>query len=209
MKRFNDEAVKMIGVRIRSARALSGFNQSDFCEKHGLSVGALKTWESGKFVPRVANLEELCRCLEKEGIFNATTSWFLKGEGPAPTHISATSIEPSLVKKNEEISNEIEVFTQNQIKNRNQVIITKILDDSMSPYYSNGDVIGGIEIEHFPSIKEMLHKPLLVEAKPNVFLVRWCFSDGGEIFFKSQNEALIYRVGTKKIGEILWHRYVK
>jgi transcriptional regulator with XRE-family HTH domain len=212
MKRFEDEAIKLVGVRIRSARALTGFSQSDFCEKHGLSVGALKTWETGKFAPRAANLAELCRCLEKEGIFNATTSWFLRGEGPAPTHVNGISVNSSRlfsVENNEDINEEIELFTKNQNKRKRQAIVIEIYDDSMAPYFSNGDIVGGIKIDQIPPMTEMANKPFLIEIKPNTYLVRWCFSDGNEMFFKAQNDALIYRVDTKKIGFILWHRYLK
>ncbi len=209
MKRFDGEEVKLIGMRLKSARALTGFSQSDFCEKYNLSVGAFKTWESGKFVPRLANLQELCSCLEKEGIFNATTSWFLRGEGPAPTHVKGNTIEKSsifLTKNDKDIQEEIELFTRNQQKQQKQIIISVVSDDLMSPYFSKGDIVGGVKFDKMSSISQITNKPCLIEIKENAYLLSWCFSDGTDIFFKYHNSDLMYRVETKRIGLILWHR---
>jgi transcriptional regulator with XRE-family HTH domain len=207
---YEEEEIKRIGMRIKSARALTGFSQSDFCEKYELSVGAFKTWESGKFAPRISNLEELCRCFKSEGVFNVTTSWFLKGEGPAPTHVIG---EGSAEQNKQESENpsyvyeEIELFKKNQQGQKRQVIVATILDDLMAPFFSCGDIVGGIRVilRNMPTL-EMCEKPFLIETKPNHFIVRWCFSDGKDLFFKSQNDSLLYRIDNHGLGRILWHR---
>lgn len=175
----DEEEIKRLSMRIKSARALTGLSQTEFCQKYSLSIGAYKTWESGKFAPRNSNLIELCRCLEQEGIFNATTEWFLKGIGPSPTHISSDINTKSEFKEYEEdILKEIALFKKNQSKKNQHAIIANISDDLMAPYFLNGDIIGGIKIDIMPSILELERRPFLVETRPDQYIVRWCFSDG-------------------------------
>jgi len=209
MKRYEEEDVKRIGMRIKSARALTGFNQSEFCEKYGISVGAFKTWESGKFAPRMSNLQDLCSCFEREGVFNVTTSWFLKGEGPAPTHVNTMGIVENGISKVEDqsdIKKEIEFFKKNQLVRQENAIVAMVADDLMAPQFCRGDIVGGVKIANIPSLVDLHNKPFLIEAKPNQYLVRWCFSDGNDLFFKSNNDALLCRVDSNRLGKILWYR---
>jgi transcriptional regulator with XRE-family HTH domain len=208
MKRYGEEDIKHIGMRIKSARALTGNSQSEFCEKYGLSLGAFKTWESGKFAPRMVNLEELCRCFASEGILNASTAWFLQGQGPAPSYVkgdAAINAEELIPDISNEVNDEIEAFQRSQIKLKRETIIIVVTDELMSPYFSKGDIIGGVKINS-PLPSDLNNQPFLIELKPDCYVVRWCFSDGESLFFKAPNSSLICRLGNRSVGRLLWHR---
>lgn len=209
MKKNEEENIKRIGMRIKSARALTGLNQNDLCLKYGLSSGALKSWESGKFVPRMSNLQDLCNCLEKEGIFNATPSWFLSAEGAAPTHFQQDLLNSTVKNKikSVDIQNEIDLFKINQQRINKVPIIVTVSDNMQKPFYSIGDIVGGIKMEAPPTMEQIQAGPLLIEYKEN-FLIRSCVSDGTNYFFKLKNDGLISTIDWSKLGQILWHRRI-
>lgn len=211
MKKYEEEDIKRIGIRIKSARALTGLNQNELCEKYGLSSGALKSWESGKFAPRTSNLQEFCSCLEQEGIFNATISWFLLAEGPAPTHARQKKFSPLINPEPvipTDVQGEIDLFKKNQLNMNRKAIVTSVVDDLLSPTFSIGDIVGGTMMSGPPTLTEIQNRPVLVEIKSDHFLIRWCFSDGNNLFFKPQNDSYICSIDWSKLGFILWQRRV-
>jgi transcriptional regulator with XRE-family HTH domain len=64
--------------RVRYARTLKGFNQTDLAAKVKLTRGAICRWESCNRTPRLCNLAPLANAL------NCTILWLAEGRGKAP-----------------------------------------------------------------------------------------------------------------------------
>ena len=157
----------------------------------------------------IFQLQDFCNCLEKEGIFNATPSWFLSAEGAAPTHFQQAVSSPAFknVTQSVDIQNEIDLFRSNQQCLNKEPIVIVVSDNILKPLFSMDDIVGAVKMDVPPTIDEIQARPFLIEYKDQ-YLVRWCVSDGKNLFFKPKNDSLICCIDWSKLGQILWHRRV-
>ncbi len=74
--KFSKEEIKKIGLRLQSARVLTGLNREDFAEKTNLPCMSIKNWENGRALPRHESIVSMLGALREWGVF-ASLEWVL------------------------------------------------------------------------------------------------------------------------------------
>lgn len=209
------------GERLRRARILAGIStRREFEEKHNISANTLQGWEQGKNPLSEKGARRVIEAFKKEGLI-CSIEWLVDGHGmpPRPYEMIHAGLrdevqnDQSLVdfnlKEEEAIYKEIQLFRQ---LNNNAIVLT-ISDDSMEPYFSIGDYIGGCQIfsDH---INEYMGKICIIELENNLILPRQlqpgkhpgCYTAACTNPQTSATPLNIYNVKIVSAAPILWHR---
>lgn len=209
------------GERLRRARILAGIStRREFEEKHNISANTLQGWEQGKNPLSEKGARRVIEAFKKEGLI-CSIEWLVEGHGmpPRPYEMIHAGLrdevqnDQSLVdfnlKEEEAIYKEIQLFRQ---LNNNAIVLT-ISDDSMEPYFSIGDYIGGCQIfsDH---INEYMGKICIIELENNLILPRQlqpgkhpnCYTAACTNPQTSATPLNIYNVKIVSAAPILWHR---
>lgn len=204
---------RRIGARLKSVRVLTLLSQMDFCKKYDFSHNSMRTWEGGRFLPRVDKLDKICDSLKEEGILNISPEWILTGKGVAPTMMEgATEDQSSQVKATDEeeyraIQKESELFKSNLTRKGYRPIVVPVLDNLMHPYYSKGDFVGGMILDKCPPDKKLIGKDFLIEMSPSAFIIRRFAYNGYDLLLGNCAEpGLFVPIQNPTVAEILWHR---
>lgn len=139
------------GKRLKSLRMLAGLSRKMVEEKYEISASTIQSWEDGK----AGGLTEkgarrILNALREEGI-QCSLNWLLYGIGVGP-HVSDKIYIPIAEASEEQdlenysypdresaLVKELLVFRQSNA----DAIDMVVMDDSMEPFYSLGDYIGG------------------------------------------------------------------
>lgn len=204
------------GERLKRARILAGITtRREFAQKHNISANTLQSWEQGKSTLTKKGAQRLVTALKQEG-WLCSAEWLLQGSGLPPRSFERNSQSTeSVIHENlhwteeERIYREIQFFKQN---NPNSIVLT-ISDDSMEPFFANGDIIGGVQnfektIDDYLGtfcILELIHNqivPRLLQAgsQPGVYTAS-CTNP------KTKTAPLnIYDTKIISAAPIVWHR---
>lgn len=208
------------GERIKRARLLAGIaTRRDFEQKHGVSANTLQSWEQGKSILTAKGAQRLVAALKHEG-WICSVEWLLQGSGLPPRHYERSAKHPSLIlndelsthsplQQEERIYREIQFFKEN---NPNAIVLT-IVDDSMEPFFSIGDTIGGIQFFDKP-MEAYLGMCCILELEHNHIIPRYLQAGTQPNTFtasctnpKAKTAPLnIYDAKIISAAPILWHR---
>jgi transcriptional regulator with XRE-family HTH domain len=143
---------KAAGNRLRRLRNMTNLPQREFCDGLGFSLEALRVWEYGKFGGLTKKgAKAVIEQAQRFGV-TATMEWLLYNHGQGPSLITdfnefetdqlhATTAPLTDDNERELIANELALFKSHHSNVADLVII----DDSMLPIFSPGDVIAGIK----------------------------------------------------------------
>jgi transcriptional regulator with XRE-family HTH domain len=113
-----------------------GFSRREFADKCGFSAATLQAWEDGRYPVPKKSMVKYVKTLFDCGLITSP-EWFINGEGLPPRPVNKLSL--NCIAEKDAILREINFF---ETENKNP-IITVITDDSMLPFYSIGDYVGG------------------------------------------------------------------
>lgn len=134
---------EMRAQRLKRLRKTTGLSRKDFSKKYDISPGTLQNWETARFgglTEKGANL--MVRALKCEQIF-CSFEWLMyqSGQGPNIDNASrppqAKSIKPTASKIESDLA-----YYKNKHPN---CLYTFIEDDTMTPYFRQGQVVAGIK----------------------------------------------------------------
>ena len=117
-------------------------SRKPFSELYGISQGTLQNWETARFgglTEKGAHI--ILKALKNEGI-HCNFEWLMYGAGAGPNigALLVPSDTPSRRTKSTSIDDDLSVFKQ---LNENTVHMY-VNDDTMTPYYSKGELVAGI-----------------------------------------------------------------
>lgn len=174
-----EQSLTTAGERLRRARLLAGLNtRREFELKHRISSNTLQGWEQNKNPLSAKGAKRIVEALKKEGLL-CSSEWLIYGNGmpPRPFEMMNAGIaEP--MRDNQTLSElnlreEEAIYTETQAFKNQQAntIIISISDDAMTPYYSIGDHIGGVQIDN-RDMDQFLGQACIVELENNFILPR-------------------------------------
>lgn len=212
-----DKKITTTGDRIKSARMQLGYSRSAFENEFGISAATLQAWECNKYEITPKGIDRLVKALYKAGLAT-TTEWFMQGAGIPPRFIDNSSnillqqknteFDPELT-EDEIILKEVTFFEKT---NPNPMIVV-ISDDTMEPFFSIGDYVGGnlipgkfarryvgslciVELKN----KEIYIRMVKFGTKPNLYnLVCVNLHSSSEDCFLMDKEII-------SLAQIVWHR---
>jgi transcriptional regulator with XRE-family HTH domain len=210
------------GDRVKRARILAGITtRREFEKKHQISANTLQGWEQGKNPLSKKGAARIVESLKKEGLI-CSEKWLLTGEGMPPRSYESlhstlqediadnnhTLIEQNL-KEEEIIYKETQLFKQNVANS----IVINITDNTMEPYFSCGDYLGGIRISN-NRISDYVNHICIVELENNLILPRYLQkspSEGRYTISSTNPKATTpplnyYNTKVIAIAPIIWHR---
>jgi transcriptional regulator with XRE-family HTH domain len=197
------------GKRLRAVRAFCAAARHEFCNKTNLSESTLKSWENdvAKLTRKGANL--LAPLFQKVYSVYCTADWLLTGKDPAPirnvNEIPGQNFSETLLVK-QEFENLASYYGED-------LVLHKVSDSSMAPFFKIHDWVAGILIEpqdlpyfcddiilvEVEGYGRLLRK-LLKGTRPGVFsLTTLSMADQ---HFQSQ----LTDVSAQSAYKILWHR---
>jgi SOS-response transcriptional repressor LexA len=209
------------GQRLKRARVLAGINtRREFQKKYKISANTLQGWEQDKNPLSKKGAKRLIEAFKHEGLL-CTIEWLIHGKGmpPRPLEMSGDNSNGSLLtpetthesvlKEEETIYEETQLFK----KNNGNTIILNVCDNSMEPYYFNGDYIGGIRIPH-SELNQYFGNFCIVELENNLILPRIIHPgiQNGTYTLSCTNPKTsvaplnFYNVKVISAAPVLWHR---
>jgi transcriptional regulator with XRE-family HTH domain len=198
--------------RIRVAISLTGLKLFDFSKKSGIPKQTLWIWESGNINLSKKGAIRLSEALSRFNI-ECSPIWLLTGHGEPPKikETPQNILQDSCELKVNEISivKETEYFRS---LSPNHVIVG-VRDNSMVPFYSNGDYVGGIKIP-FPDLKKAYNENCIVTLKDGKTLVRRFVkrneNDKHTLYALNVQAAykdlVLTNIELESIAVIVWHR---
>lgn len=168
------DGLKKVAERLKAARSLAGYNnRRDFCTHFGLPYDTIDAWERGKNPLTLKGAKRIIDSLKSVGIY-CSEEWLIEGTGVSPRSFQEAfpmiNLNPSeslsVFEEHLGLAAELSTFTT---LNRNS-ILTLIRDDSMLPFYAEGDYVGGIRLPKGDQ-EEALHKRCIVEFPENSIAV--------------------------------------
>lgn len=155
------------GERLKRARMLAGIaTRREFAQRHGMSAHTLQSWEQGKSVLTTKGAQRLVSALQQEG-WLCSVEWLLQGAGLPPRHFIRHESVESHLSAETRIYREIQFFKET---NPNAIVLT-IADDTMEPFFSIGDTVGGIQFFD-KEISRYLGMFCILELEHNQILTR-------------------------------------
>ena len=205
--KFSKEEIKQIGLRLQSARVLTGLNREDFAEKTNLPCMSIKNWENGRALPRNESTLSILDALRKCGI-SVSEEWILYGSGASPNYFFSSTFEQ---KENltELFIEQIELFKKSQRTIGYNPIVITVKDDEMSPIFKKGDILGGVIVSH-EAIREKIHNShdrfyCLVAAVDGLFMPRFLFFNEEKWLTNTVKNPELKNAFSPSIACIKWH----
>lgn len=198
--------------RIRVAISLTGLKTFDFAKKSGIPKQTLWTWETGKIDLKQKAAIRLSEALSRFNV-ECSPTWLLTGQGEPPKVIEDAPngiLQNACELDREEISVVKEIAYFRSLNPNN--IVVGIRDNSMSPFYKNGDYVGGINIPIL-DIKKAYNENCIVTLNEGETLVRklvkgeakngYILCTPHEEFSKS---LVLADVEIQSVAVVVWHR---
>lgn len=211
------------GERLRRARVLAGLTtRREFEKKHRISANTLQGWEQGKNPLSEKGAKRVVEAFTQEGLM-CTPEWLLHGTGMPPrpfemlrigvrpvTIASTNDVEDLNLKEEEAIYKETQLFKELY---PNAIVIT-ITDDSMMPYFKEGDYVGGVQVRN-DELPKFANQLCILELENNLILPRLMQRSAREDFLYTAsctNPATqttphnLIDVKVISAAPIIWHR---
>lgn len=164
------------GERVRVLRNMCGLTIHELAKKHSIGASTIKYWESAKSEGLSSKgAKKLVDAMLKEGIY-CTYMWLMSGVGMHPQMIDVSygdavteklSAMHGTFEEETAIHNEVDMFLQNTPG----AISLIAFDDTMTPYYCNGDTVGGNRLAGEDIVKAV-GKHCIVETEDRQILCR-------------------------------------
>ncbi len=196
---------KKLGLRIKSARVLTGLNQEEFALKCGLNHTSLRNWEFGRVYPRTDAIIKFIEALKNFDVFT-TQEWIVGGSGEGP--MFSCSNESSVELSHKPL---IATFKKSIEDIGGKAIVCTVSSDDMKPLFNIGDVLGGMatniyEIATWPK-NRLNPEPVLLRCKQIDFQPRWLNFDGHKWWARSQADGSLKALSSDVIGIISLRLY--
>lgn len=198
--------------RIKRARLLCGASRESIETKYKISQVTLRQWEtrgSRKHGLSEKNAHKLVEVFFQEGVL-CTKEWLLNGTGSGPSLISHKPLSDDW-QEEESILKEVLAFQE-----CNPSAIVQIMrDDSMFPFYSPSDYVGGIYNDKSEDFDLFLKRRCILETKEHGTLIRVLERDPNSpnkyvAYSTNPNTTaerpILYSLTLIKVAEIVWHR---
>jgi transcriptional regulator with XRE-family HTH domain len=206
-----------VAERIKASRSIAGYaSRKEFCFKFGISYDTLDAWERGKNPLTLKGAKRIVEALKSVGVY-CSEEWLMEGKGFSPrpmneltSEIKASSSDSlSDLEKNLKLSTEVATFTT---LNENS-IVTLITDDSMLPFYKEGDYVGGIRLKGL-EIEKAIDKKCIIELQGENTVVRQLQNEKSisrytlGVFNKNavEQKKIVARKNIVSAAPIIWHR---
>lgn len=207
-KKFSEEEIKNVGLRIKACRVLTGLTQEELGNKYGIPTPSIKTWEFGGVVPRLEGLKKFSDALRNDGVF-VNTDWILYGNGTGPSY----SLDKTIDEANDLVDPLFDdigifknMFKQFCKKTKKNPVIFEINDEEMDPLYCKHDLIAGylLSKEHYDA---HFSKPVIVKLPDNNYALRYLHKVGEDEFFVSSlKNKQINKIEISFLGCVIWHK---
>lgn len=158
--------------RLTQLRKLTGLTRRAFAQKYGLSENTVKNWEYA----HLAGLSEhgarlMIDAFIKEGI-ECSINWLLYGKGNPPKRKSADPTLQATIKESPDHAHQTILKEINDFKKHHaEAVIYEVKDDSMLPFYRNGDFVAGVR-HYAKDISQLIDRDCIVETKSGETLLR-------------------------------------
>lgn len=211
-----DFNLKKIGERIKSARMQLGYSRKKFAEKYHFSSATLQAWEDGKYTAPLKGIVKYINALDDAGLASSV-DWFIHGVGVSPRPKEKSigpstehhALEPYSSLRKQSINDDSSFFEQS---NPNSILVS-ITDDTMLPFFSPGDFVGGYFISK-DIVGQYIGSYCIVIIATGVILVRKLKLGTKADHFTLVSTNLDSEVDTafltncelQKIAPITWHR---
>jgi transcriptional regulator with XRE-family HTH domain len=201
-RQISEDDINKIALRLKSCRVLSGLTQEQFAEKFKIPYTTIRNWEYGRVVPRRQGVLDFVASLRSYNVF-VDSDWILFGYGPGP---SFDLKKPEVMVS----SADSETFKAKSKANGLNPIVTVVSDNLLSPWFSEGDVVGGTLIDTTELTDLINNKlnhgkyPVLVRLEDGVYSPRWPKIINERIVFASQGPAL-NEPNPISVALIRWH----
>lgn len=208
----NTETRSDTAYRIRVAIALTGLKTPVFSRKSGLNRATLWNWETGKTAFGMNSAIRLVEALSQLNV-ECTPQWLLTGQG-----------EPPHLRKSLKASRqELPLFSDTTLSMLQETkffrslnpdhVVVGVSDDSMSPFYENGDYVGALNIP-LPELKKAYNQYCVVSLKDNGTLIRKLMLGNvrGKYNLYAANmqskakDLVLLNVDVESVAVIIWHR---
>ncbi len=168
------------GDRLRRARVLAGLTtRREFEKKHHISANTLQGWEQGKNPLSEKGARRVVEAFNREGLI-CTPEWLLHGTGmpPRPYEMLRVGMNAQSVDLNSDLDKlnlreEESIYKETQLFKEQYpgAIVITVSDDSMLPYYKEGDYVGGVQVAN-TDIKKFVNELCILELENNLILPR-------------------------------------
>lgn len=200
---MKDVDQKQIGLRIKSARVLTGLNQEEFATACNFNHTSVRNWEFGRVTLRKNAVMNLIDAFSKYGI-QVSFDWLVYGAGEGPV-LSSTAKAQALDESN--VDDLVADFQQLLASKNNRILKAIVNEDSMRPLYQRGDLLLAIA-QPLESLAPMLNtdglpSPYLIKRADGLIVPRWLVSDGVNWWGRVQSEDLIEPVVSNWAGKIV------
>lgn len=169
MAQLQHSSTHMRAKRLRSLRIMAGFSSMEaFGKAAEIGLTTLKYWESargGGLSKKGAN--KVADYVALLGI-QCSPEWLLHGMGQAPYYTDLQEAEKQQTDDHEHIQQEISLFRE-----LSPGAVTLLIDDDgMEPFYSLGDIVGGVRLEP-DSHEAATNHHCIVELKTGEVICRY------------------------------------
>ena len=198
-----------ISQRIRYLRGLMGLDRPSMEARHQIKVTSLEKWESGSTNITPKNITRLINAALDHSI-ECTSEWLINGEGIPPRTVLPSAINQpgnAITNKTVNILRDLNYF-RNTYPNGITLMVT---DDSMAPFYVNGDFVGG-EFMDLEDLKSCLDRPCIVQTVDGKIRLRRVGYDKGAWLLFGTNIKHVgspyveFNVNISKVAPVFWHR---
>ena len=196
------DGANTFGDRLKAIRGFLRLPRHVFASHLGIPAATLKTWELSKVEISDPQLNKLLNALAKEKI-PCSAEWLLEGTGPSPfstPDVSNDSAAPSGVYAEQDCF----------LKNNPGALIQVVPNDQMSPYFTKGDYVGGVQanLEESDGKNAFI---VYVKDKPEPF-IRFLNKDASGHFSLTHanlsefGHGFMVNVDIQEAYKIIWHR---
>ena len=175
------------GNRLKLCRSMLKKTLKELGSTYQVSIGSLSNWESGSSPISEKNVDKIISFLAAEGLI-CSKEWLLEGSGDSP--YLYTPLQSHEGKKEEPFDlttqflffKEIESFA----KSHSEMLFSLVRDDSMLPFLTVGDYVGGPILSKGGYTREQ-GSICIVEIKKEEFLTRQMYLREDKILLLSNN----------------------
>lgn len=200
---MKDVDQKQIGLRIKSARVLTGLNQEEFATACDFNHTSVRNWEFGRVAIRRNAVINLIDAFSKYGI-QVSFDWLVYGAGEGPVLSSAAKAQ-TLEESN--VDDLVADFQRLLSMKDGRALKAIVNDDALRPLYHRGDLLLAIA-QPLESLVPMLSadglpSPYLIKLKDGLIVPRWLMSDGVNWWGRVPSKDLIEPIASNWAGKIV------